>query len=307
MTARAVEIQGHRGARGLAPENTLAGFARALDIGVDTLELDVALTRDGVVVVHHDPTLNPDTTRDPTGAWVSPDERVPVMSLTLEALRRYDVGAARPGSPVARRFPEQVPAPGARIPTLAEVIDLARRAGVRLNVEVKSRPVTPALTPPPQPFADAVVTVLREAGMEQHAAIQSFDWRVPAQVQRTAPAIAIGHLSQQHGDGDTIGGGGHGPSPWTAGLDADAFDGSVPRMVRAAGGRTWLPDYRDLDAARLAEARALGLRVVVWTVNAPQDMDRMLALGVDGIITDYPDRAREALARAGLPLPRSRD
>jgi len=304
--AGALEIHGHRGARGDRPENTLAAFAHALSLGVHALEMDVGISRDGVVVVHHDSTLNPDTTRDAQGAWLTPGARTPIHQLVAAQLAALDVGAARPGSALARRFPSQSAVDGQRIPTLAQVIALASRAGnhaVRFNVETKITPTAPALTPGPDAFADAVIHVLRDAGVAARATIQSFDWRVLRHVQAVAPEIATGYLSAQREGWDTIAAAGHGPSPWTGGIAADDHGGSVPRMVKAAGGRIWSPDYQDLDARALAEAHALGLRVIVWTVNAPRDIRRLIALGVDGIISDYPQRVRDAARAAGLALP----
>ena len=290
-TTRAVEVQGHRGARGVLAENSLPGFRHALALGVDTLELDVALTRDGVVVVHHDACLNPETTRL-DGSWIDADAAPAIHALTLAELARYDVGAIRPGSEYARRFPEQRPLDGVQIPTLAEVIELLAEHGdpaVRLNVEVKSEPGDDGLTAAPETFARAVIRDLRAGDTVPRAAVQSFDWRVLEHVQRLAPEIATGYLSSQGAHWDTIGGAD--PSPWTGRHQVTAHGGSVPRMVCAAGGSAWLPDYRDLTPRRLAEARELGLRVVVWTVNAKDDLRRMIRMGVDGVISDYPDRA----------------
>lgn len=305
-TAAALEIHGHRGARGVLPENTLAAFAHALELGVHALELDVGISRDGVPVVHHDNTLNPDITRDADGNWLASNARTPVHHLDAGQLARLDVGSARPGGAVARRFPEQRALDGERIPTLEQVIELAARAGneqVRFNVEIKIKPDAPSLTPAPEVFADAVIRVLRERGVATRATIQSFDWRVLMHVQAHAPEIATGYLSAQREGWNTIEASNDGPSTWTGGIDARAYGGSVPRMVRAAGGRIWSPDFEGLDAGSLAEAHALGLRVIVWTVNEPRDIERMIALGVDGIISDYPQRVRDAALAAGLPVP----
>ena len=293
MTARALEIQGHRGARGLLPENTIPAFERAIELGVDVLELDLGMTRDGVPVVHHDRALDPDRTRDMTGAWLTPPGPF-LDTLDLTELAQFDVGRVAPGSPIAERFPDQVPRDGTRIPTLAEVLALGRRPGagaIRFNIETKVTPLAPEETAEPAEFARAVVEVLRAEGMLDRADLQSFDWRVLHEARGLAPALSTVCLTAERRWIDNVLRGRPGPSPWTAGLDIDAFDGSVPRMVQAAGCAVWSPYYRDLTKETLAEAHALGLRVVVWTVNEVADMLALARLGVDGIITDYPDRA----------------
>lgn len=303
--ARPFDLQGHRGARGLAPENTLVAFARALSLGVATLELDTAVTRDGVVVVSHDSTLNPDITRRPDGTWLEPPGPA-IFSLTGAELARYDVGRLRPGTPYARNFPDQVPVDGTRMPTLREVYALAKKAGnatVRFNVETKLDPGKPDETPAPDAFADALLAVAREAGAIDRTSIQSFDWRTLRHVQKVAPSVETIYLSEQAGD--QIQAGRPGGSPWLAGLDVDDFGGSVPRLVQAAGGRCWSPSFRDLRADTVAEAHRLGLRVVPWTVNRPEDLAAVLALGVDGLISDRPDLARRVMQEKGLALPKA--
>lgn len=279
--AQAFDLQGHRGARGLAPENTLPAFALALTLGVSTLELDVGVTRDGVVVVHHDRTLNPDIARGPGGSWLQAPGPA-IHALDYAELQRYDVGRLRPGSDYARPFPEQKPADGARIPRLAEVFALARSArneAVRFNIETKLSPQAPQETLPPAPFARALIAEIRAAGMAARSTVQSFDWRTLQVVQQEAPEIETVYLTGSRLEPDML------------------------QTIKAAGGRIWSPNFRTLDGERLREARALGLRVVPWTVNEPSEIAAMLELGVDGLISDRPDRVRAELGRRGLPLP----
>ena len=266
--AASFDLQGHRGARGHAPENTLPGFARALELGVSTFELDVGVSRDGVVVIHHDRRLNPDLARGPDGRWVAAPAPL-IRSLDFDELQRYDVGRIRPGSDYARRFPQQQPVDGARIPALAEVLERHRSGTVRFNIELKLLPDAADETLPPEPFAAAVVAVLRNARMEARCTLQSFDWRAVKVVEREAPELATAYLTER--------------------------EASDPRKVAAAGARTWSPDFRGLDPARAAAARGLGLKLIPWTVNEPADIRRMLELGVDGLISDYPDRVMQAL------------
>ena len=287
--AHALDLQGHRGARGLLPENTLAAFARALDIGVTTLELDCGVTRDGVVVIAHDRTLNPDFTRDASGAWL---EGVgPALSqLTYAELQRYDVGRIRPGAAYARRFPRQRSIDGARIPRLADLFDLVRARGdhtVRFNIETKISPLAPDETLGPEAFTKAVLAVIDGANLRSRVTLQSFDWRSLQVVQKEAPAIPTAYLTAEKGSPNNIAAAS--ATPWTAGFAARDYGGSWPGTIKAAGGAVWSPDYRELTRERVQEAQALGLKVVPWTVNDAGDMRRLVAWGVDGIISDYPD------------------
>ena len=297
MTAQAIEIHGHRGARGLLPENTIPAFQHAIELGVDALEFDLVMTRDGIPVVHHDPALDPERTRDATGAWLAPPGPL-LRTLDWTAVSGFDVGRAAPGSETAKWFPEQDSRDGTRIPTLAQVLALGERpeaGAIRFNIEVKVTPLAPEETAGPAEFAHAVIDVLRATGMIDRAAVQSFDWRVLFEARRLAPDLSIVCLSAEQRWLDNILRDRRGPSPWTAGFDIHAFGGSVPRLVETFGCAVWSPHYRDLTEETLAEAHALGLKVVVWTVNEVDEMLGLARLGVDGIITDYPDRAIEAL------------
>jgi glycerophosphoryl diester phosphodiesterase len=225
--AAAFDLQGHRGARGLAPENTLEAFATALSIGVTTLEFDLAMTRDGILVVSHDSRLNPDHTRGPDGEFLDA-EGPAIRSLTLAEVKRYDVGRLKPGTAYAAAFPEQRGMDGARIPTLMEVFELTRRARadhVRFNIETKLTPTSGADTPDPETFAAAVARAVREAKLAGRVSIQSFDWRTLVVMRRIAPEIERVCLSIDGGGGDTLQRGRPGASPWTAGLDIDDFAG----------------------------------------------------------------------------------
>ena len=300
-----LEVQGHRGARGLWPENTLAAFAGALELGVSALELDCGLTRDGVVVVSHDPELNPDLTRDARGRFLG-RTGPRIFELAFRELESYDVGRIRPGSAYAARFPEQQPVDGERIPRLIEVLELARTRGagrVRVAIEVKTFPEQPERTAAPEAFAAALRQDLEATGTLALASIMAFDWRVLSAVQRVMPEVATVALPEQQGGEDTVGIGAPRPSPWLGGLEPGRFGNSVVRLVKATGAATWGPDYLDLSARRIEEAHAQGLRVVPWTVNATADMERLLELRIDGMTTDRPDVLRELLESRGLAVP----
>jgi len=195
---------------------------------------------------------------------------------------------------------------GQRVPNLADVLTLPatmRNTSVRFNVETKLDARHPELTAAPEPFADAVIAVVRAAGMAERTTLQSFDWRTLRYAQKVAPEIKTVCLTVQQPGDDNIQAGKPGPSPLLAGLDVDDYGGSVPKLVRAAGCAVWSPNARDLTAASLTEAHKEGLKVIVWTVNEESEMNALAESGVDGIITDYPDRLRKVLARRGVTLP----
>ena len=288
LPAHAFDLQGHRGARGLAPENTLPAFQKALDLGVDTIECDMAITRDGVVVIHHDLWLNPDTTRGPDGKWL--DKRGPAVSeLTFAELQTYDVGRLKPGTDYSKAFPDQQPVDGTRIPKLADLFDLVEKSGstkVDFDCETKVSPNERGATLAPEEFARRVIAEIRNAGMAERTTVQSFDWSTLQVIQKEAPEIRTMYLTSPQ----TLKRGSNGGySLWLAGFAPELHGDSVPRAVHAAGGKIWAPNQAFLTPAMLAEAHALGIVAIPWTVNDPSMIAKLLDMGVDGIISDRPD------------------
>ena len=292
------DVEGHRGARGLAPENTVAAFTRAVALGVTTLEADLAVTRDDVVVVSHNPRLNPDITRDGSGRWLAA-EGPAIRSLTLAELARYDVGRTDPASKYGQGLPSQQPQDGERIPTLDALLALAARSDrpVRLNIETKISPDQPGDAPPPDEFVALVAARVRAAGLSSRVTLQSFDWRTLVAAQRLAPDLRRACLTQETTGTNNVASRDGRASAWTAGFDLRDAGGSVPRLVKSAGCHVWSPFHRNATPERIAEAHALGLEVLPWTVNDVADMRRLIAAGVDGLISDYPDRLRAVVDR----------
>lgn len=302
------DLQAHRGGRGLTVENTLPAFDKALRLGVTTLELDTAITQDGHAVVSHNYAVTSPYCVD-TGPATSGDPEYPyvgksIHDLTLDQVRTLDCGSQ---AIVAG----QETAPGTRMPTLAEVLWLVRayRAPTRLNIETKVFPDAPSLTATPQQFVDTLLGDIAAAGLTDQVSIESFDWRTLRLVQQQAPAVETVALTdplyQQVGQ--------PGASPWMAGLDIDSYGGDVaaaaaalgadvlspPAVVPAPGGGT--RPY--VTSTLLDSAHGRGLTVVPYTVNDATQMRTLIDLGVDGLITDVPDRLRTVLAQAGRPLP----
>lgn len=278
------ELIGHRGARALYPENTVAGFKAALAAGVRYFEIDVGMSRDGVVVLSHDACLSPDLTRDAGGRWI---ETAPIALRDRDyaELQAFDVGRLRPGSRTAKRFPRQIAVDGETIPTLEQVLALHSRA--RWTIEVKTYFNRPKLTWPAERIVEAVAAVADKAGAAKRIIVQSFDWRGPQHLRRIRPELAYAWLTTRS------------TRAWRGG------QARLPESVVARGGGIWSPHHRELTPRLLARAKAAGLLVVPWTVNAPNDIARLASWGVDGLITDDPLVARAVLHRAGLePLQR---
>ncbi|RZQ65121.1 glycerophosphodiester phosphodiesterase family protein [Amycolatopsis suaedae] len=314
---RDFDIQAHRGGLGLTVEGTLAAFAKAMTLGVTTLELDIQITRDGRDVVTHDRKTNPAKCRD-TAPATPGDPDFPyvgkyVKDLTFAQVRTLDCGSLRQPS-----HPNQELSPGAKMPTLAEVYALARehRAwGIRFNVETKVEAAAPHETAPREQFVRRAAWEITRSGFAHRTTVQSFDWGALMLLKRTAPWLKTVALTQP----EFLQVGQPGRSPWLGGLDIDDFGGSPVRAVRSfgasalspvhgnpQGGSVNDPGYQPFTTAALVrEAHRAGIEVVPWTVNDKPTMHKLIDDGVDGIITDYPDRLREVAAERGFRLPRA--
>jgi glycerophosphoryl diester phosphodiesterase len=301
----------HRGGAALRPENTLSAFGNAIALGADGAELDVQLTHEGHVVVFHDFRLNPEFCRDGSGAWIAPPGPA-IAQLSLEEIEGFDVGRARPGSAYARAHPELSGSDGERIPLLAEVIELARRAPkpFRLFIELKTSLADPSLSAPPEMLAEAAVAIVKQMDYIERSVLVGFDWRGLLRAQAIEPSCICWFSTRPEswfGNGepppedDAPPGPAlqilrhwarTGTSPWAAGFDPIRFGGSVIAAIKAAGGNGWFPYWRDASAESIAQAHALGLAVGAWTVNDPADMRTLARRGIDAICTDRPDRMK---------------
>jgi glycerophosphoryl diester phosphodiesterase len=297
--ANAFDLEGHRGARGLAPENTMAAFRKALSIGVTTIETDMAITKDGIVVIAHDRDLNPAVVRDASGEWLS--ARGPaIRTLSLSELRTYDVGRLDPKSDYAKQFPLQIASDGERYPTLDELIALVKPTALRIDIETKITPTSGETTADPETFVRLVLERIRAADMTARTTLQSFDWRTLVIARKMAPQIETACLTSEEANFDTVKPDESGRSPWHAGLNLADYGGSVPKLVQAAGCAVWSANAQSLTRQRIDEAHALKLKVLAWTVNDHAEMSRLIDLGVDGLITDYPDRLGKLLEEKSI-------
>lgn len=297
-----IHIQGHRGARGELPENTLEGFKSALSTGAQALELDILVTRDGHIVVTHNQTLHTDTTRNAAGDWITADT-LNVRELTLKELQSFDIGRSRNGSDYQKRFNTQRTLESAVIPTLQNVFDLMNRPenlAVWLSIEVKSDPLNPGKTAPIPELVQQLWASIFNSGMERRVSVQSFDWNVCLEFQQAAPSIATSYLTSVGPVGENTGNNIYPGSPWMGPFANALSDSSLPEVILEVGGKIWAPYFGNLTKKDVDVARDIGLITVAWTVNEISDFDRMIGLGVDCIITDYPLRACKHLRSSGL-------
>jgi glycerophosphoryl diester phosphodiesterase len=296
LSQNRIDLQAHRGGRWLLPENTLAAFQRAIDLGVTTLELDVVVTKDEVLVISHNPEINPDISRDAQGRFL-PSTGPQIMALSYQELLAYDVGRINPASRYARTFHAQQVVDGQKIPRLKDLFELVKASGntaVKFAIETKVTPTHPEQTPSPQRMVELLLKEIHDKGMTERVQILSFDWRTLQQVQRLSPTTPTVYISAQLPELDNLMIRSAQDSPWTAGFQYRQY-GSVPKMIKAAGGTHWSSYWRELDAHSVREAQQLGIKVLAWTVNDRAVMNQMLDMGVDGLVTDRPELAQEVL------------
>ncbi|MGH9631938.1 MAG: glycerophosphodiester phosphodiesterase [Bryobacteraceae bacterium] len=263
FSASSVKVHGHRGARAVLPENTIAGFEYAIEAGADFVELDLAVTKDDVLVVSHDPVINAKIcTGGKPGAVI--------REMTFEELQRYDCGSLRNPD-----FPRQKPVPGARIPSLDQVLELASRGDFVFNIETKISADKPQYTPTPEEYARMLLDAIRKHKIESRVRVQSFDFRTLHEMKKLAPEIPLAALYSGK------------PEDFAA-------------IAREAGAGIAAPHLSLVTKARVDAAHAAGVPVVPWTANTPEEWDRLIEAGVDEIITDDPAGLIEHLKKRGV-------
>jgi glycerophosphoryl diester phosphodiesterase len=269
---RTLDVQGHRGCRGLMPENTIPAMLKALELGVTTLELDVVITKDQQVVLSHEPFFNHEITTKPNGELVSEAEekKLNIFEMAFEEVSRYDVGMrAHP------RFRDQVKLKVAK-PSLQAVFDSVKaycnKTGKPIpffNIETKSNPATDNVYhPAPAVFVDLLMAVIAKKGMQEKSMIQSFDFRTLQYLHQKFPTMATVALIE--------------------GFDKTPFEGQLDKLGFVPN--VYSPNYALVDSNLIVACKQKNIRLIPWTVNDTADKKRMKSLGVDVIITDYPDR-----------------
>ena len=283
-----IKIYGHRGARGVLPENTLESFEYLFENNIRAYETDILISKDNIPVITHDFKLDPSYTKDVNGNWIE-DENIKIIDLTYEEILKYDVGTLNKLSRYGRKFINQKSLDNQKIPKLSDLLKLSSDNefdDLLINLEIKSTPIEEGLTPSPEEMVKIVIDEVGRSNLSDKIIYSSFDWRVLREIKERDPKIPRAHLTS--GAKGKI----YDKSPW---LDFTPLHSEVelPKLIKALGGSAWHPNYKDVNKEIIEISRNEGLPVNVWTVNKEQDMLRMIDYGVDGIMTDYPLKLME--------------
>ena len=268
-----LDIQGHRGCRGLLPENSIEGFIKAVQLGVTTLEMDVVISKDDQVVVSHETYMSAEICLDSLGNEIANENALQhnIYHMTYEQIRSYDCG-----SKLHPRFPEQQKIKTSK-PLLSEVIDTveqyisANQLGeINYNIEIKSNPDKDGTYHPvPEKFAQLVLALITDKEIKPRTTIQSFDVRSLQEARKQAPEITLALLV--------------------------ANELSVAENIKTLGFKPaiYSPDHQLIDEDAVWYLQQENIKLIPWTINEKAAIRGMIEIGVDGIITDYPDRAME--------------
>ncbi len=272
-----LDIQGHRGCRGLIPENTIPAFIEAVKLGVTTLELDVVISQDQQVVVSHDPFLSHVICRTAEGQPIIEEEekKYNLYQMLYQEIARCDCGSSpHPQFSEQKNFPAYKPLLANVIDTIEQLITAQNLPPVVYNIETKSDPKGDGIFhPAPDKFTDLVLSIIQEKNIEDRIVIQSFDVRTLQQIRKKQPSLTLALLV-----GNT-----------------DSFEKNLDKLGFTP--QIYSPHFQLVDQDLIGLAEKKGLSIIPWTVNEPEDIQRMVNLKVDGIISDYPDRVIEIVSQ----------
>ncbi len=269
---RSIDVQGHRGCRGLFPENSLPAFEKAIDLGVNTLELDLAISKDRKVVVSHEPYINKLFCLNTLGEEITLEEEkvYNLFKMNYQQIKAFDCGTKQ-----YTRFPDQQKIKTYK-PLLSEVFDLAKakNSNVKFNIEIKADPKYDNIyTPEPKEFVRLVLNLIEQYGVFESTNLQSFDIRILEEIKKQAPKMRLSLLVDEN---ETI-------------EDKLSKLSFIPEIIS--------PYFGLLDAKTIHIYQSKQIQIIPWTVNSEKDMQLMIDYQVDGIITDYPNKLIEILEK----------
>lgn len=307
------DLEAHRGGRDVRPENTLYSYAYAIELGAISIECDMQLTKDGQIVMSHNPILNSDITRDENGNYIK-NNKYDIRLMTVDELKKFDVGV------MDQNCGEYYDLHGktqftydAKIPTLEELMQLIQSYGdknIVLNIETKSYP-DPASAgyknnADPKKFVEVFNNIVKKYDMEDRVVLQSFDWQTLIEMKKLNPNISTSALWQEQPswgrDSESLRRYEKKKSPWLGGLDIKDYQGNPVKAAHAIGADIISPYYTEISKQDVDEAHSLGMKVVPWTVNNEKDMNMLLDMGVDGIISDKPWLLKQVLEKRNIKL-----
>ena len=307
------DLEAHRGGRDVRPENTLYSYAYAIELGATSIECDMQLTKDGQIVMSHNPILNSDITRDENGNYIK-NNKYDIRLMTVDELKKFDVGVMDPncGEYYDLHGKTQFTY-DAKIPTLEELMQLIQSYGdknIVLNIETKSYP-DPASAgyknnADPKKFVEIFNNIVKKYDMEDRVVLQSFDWQTLIEMKKLNPNISTSALWQEQPswgrDSESLRRYEKKKSPWLGGLDIKDYQGNPVKAAHAIGADIISPYYTEISKQDVDEAHSLGMKVVPWTVNNEKDMNMLLDMGVDGIISDKPWLLKQVLEKRNIKL-----
>lgn len=307
------DLEAHRGGRDVRPENTLYSYAYAIELGATSIECDMQLTKDGQIVMSHNPILNSDITRDENGNYIE-NNKYDIRLMTVDELKKFDVGVMDPncGEYYDLHGKTQFTY-DAKIPTLEELMQLIQSYGdknIVLNIETKSYP-DPASAgyknnADPKKFVEVFNNIVKKYDMEDRVVLQSFDWQTLIEMKKLNPNISTSALWQKQPswgrDSESLRRYEKKKSPWLGGLDIKDYQGNPVKAAHAIGADIISPYYTEISKQDVDEAHSLGMKVVPWTVNNEKDMNMLLDMGVDGIISDKPWLLKQVLEKRNIKL-----
>ena len=307
------DLEAHRGGRDVRPENTLYSYAYAIELGATSIECDMQLTKDGQIVMSHNPILNSDITRDENGNYIE-NNKYDIRLMTVDELKKFDVGVMDPncGEYYDLHGKTQFTY-DTKIPTLEELMQLIQSYGdknIVLNIETKSYP-DPASAgyknnADPKKFVEVFNNIVKKYDMEDRVVLQSFDWQTLIEMKKLNPNISTSALWQEQPswgrDSESLRRYEKKKSPWLGGLDIKDYQGNPVKAAHAIGADIISPYYTEISKQDVDEAHSLGMKVVPWTVNNEKDMNMLLDMGVDGIISDKPWLLKQVLEKRNIKL-----
>ena len=307
------DLEAHRGGRDIRPENALYSYAYAIELGATSIECDMQLTKDDQIVMSHNPILNSDITRDENGNYIE-NNKYDIRLMTVDELKKFDVGVMDPncGEYYDLHGKTQFTY-DAKIPTLEELMQLIQSYGdknIVLNIETKSYP-DPASAgyknnADPKKFVEVFNNIVKKYDMEDRVVLQSFDWQTLIEMKKLNPNISTSALWQEQPswgrDSESLRRYEKKKSPWLGGLDIKDYQGNPVKAAHAIGADIISPYYTEISKQDVDEAHSLGMKVVPWTVNNEKDMNMLLDMGVDGIISDKPWLLKQVLEKRNIKL-----